>query len=83
MSKSMTCFLVTRMYPSVPHGDSWLISLVCKGSRPYTKKMAHQDWYQQRYGSAQAHKRRRQMQAAKAAHYEEIKELRQERRETS
>ena len=45
--------------------------------------MAHQDWYQQRYGSAQVSKRKRQVHAAKAAHYEELNELRQEKRETS
>ncbi len=40
------------------------------------------DWYQQRYGSAQANRRKRQVSTAKAAHYEELNELRQEKRET-
>ena len=44
--------------------------------------MSHQDWYQQRYGSAQVNKRRRQVTAAKAAHYEELKELQQECKQT-
>jgi hypothetical protein len=40
------------------------------------------DWYQQRYGSAQVNKRQRQLYAARTAHYEEIKELHQEKRQT-
>ena len=44
--------------------------------------MSHSDWYQQRYSSAQANRRRRQVSAAKAAHYEELKELQQERKQT-
>ena len=44
--------------------------------------MSHSDWYQQRYCSAQVNRRRRQVVAAKAAHYEELKELQQERKET-
>lgn len=44
--------------------------------------MSHQDWYQQRYGNAQANTRKRQITAAKAAHYEELNELQQERKQT-
>ena len=44
--------------------------------------MSHSEWYQQRYGSAQVNKRRRQISVAKAAHYEELNELRQERKQT-
>lgn len=43
---------------------------------------SHDNWYQQRYGSAQVNKRQRQLYAARTAHYEEIKELQQEKRET-
>ena len=44
--------------------------------------MLHGDWYQQRYGSAQVDKRQRQLYVARTAHYEEIKELYQEKRQT-
>lgn len=42
----------------------------------------HSDWYQQRYGSAQVSKRQQQLYAARSAHYEELKEHRQEKRQT-
>ena len=44
--------------------------------------MSHSDWYQQRYGNAQANRRQQQISSAKEAHYEELKELQQERKET-
>ena len=44
---------------------------------------ASQDsWYQQRYGDAHVNKRQRQLYADRTAHYEEVKELHQEKRET-
>ena len=43
---------------------------------------SHDSWYQQRYGSAQVNKRQRQIYVAKTAHYDELKELKAERRET-
>ena len=43
---------------------------------------AHLNWYQQRYGDAHLNKRQRQLYAARTAHYEEVKELHQQRRET-
>ena len=53
-----------------------------RNSRSDTKQMSHQDWYQQRYGSAQVNRRKQQVSTAKAAHYEELKELQQERKQT-
>ena len=44
--------------------------------------MAPSVWYQQRYGNAQANRLKQQVSTAKAAHYEELKELQQERKQT-
>lgn len=70
------------MWLSARYGDSWDNSLVFRGSRSDNRQMFHPDWYQQRYGSGQADRRKRQVTAAKAAHYEELKELQQERKQT-
>lgn len=43
---------------------------------------SHDNWYQQRYGSAQVNKRQRQLYAGRTVHYEELKELQQERKQT-
>ncbi len=43
---------------------------------------SHDNWYQQRYGSAHINKRQRQLYVARTAHYEEVNELHQEKRET-
>ena len=43
---------------------------------------AHNDWYQQRYGSAQRQRQHSENVERQAAHFAEIKEQRQARRET-
>ena len=43
---------------------------------------SHDNWYQQRYGSAQVNKQQRQLYAARTAHHEEVKALHQEKRQT-
>ncbi|MGB3768425.1 MAG: hypothetical protein WA947_17845 [Phormidesmis sp.] len=44
--------------------------------------MSHDLWYQQRYGSAQVNKRQRQLYVARPAHYDELKDLKAEKRQT-
>ena len=43
---------------------------------------SHDSWYQQRYGDAQVNKRQRQLYVARTAHYDRLKEMQQEKRQT-
>ena len=43
---------------------------------------SHDSWYQQRYGDAQVNKRQRQLYVARIAHYDRLKEMQQEKRQT-
>ncbi|MGB7486464.1 MAG: hypothetical protein WA901_09760 [Phormidesmis sp.] len=42
---------------------------------------SHDSWYQQRYGSAQVNKRQRQLYTTRTAHYDRLKEMKQEKRQ--